>query len=583
MLRSDLIGNKEINFIKKDWLLGLLLFVAAFVLLFWAIGHRSLWGSEGRWAEITREMFVSKDFFHPTIGGEPYFDKPLMTYWIIAAFSAITGRLDEFIIRLPSALSALVVLGCTVYLGRRLWSRQTGWLAGGLLLTSYGLLIYSHVASAETENLATIMLAVTWYWTRRDRPDFVTFLVFYLIMFVGSHMKGLTAFIVPVLAILPDLLRQRRWRWLLWPSHWLALGIGIAVYCAPFVYAALNRPESYQESGLALVFRENIVRYIQPFDHKGPIYLYLGAVPLLTLPWVPILVGALVASISNWKKLDGNTRWLLQAILVVFVFFTLSGSRRNYYILPILPFCMLLMAVFLVELSKEIVKAHRDRGLWIQKQILVMVAVLELVFGPIAVWFLISERGWELPSFLGWSFLIVGLASLLVDSLVHKVAGRMQWGAQLQIIWTLILMAGILQGGFFAWQNSILDSRRTERPFALQLKAAVKSLPHERVAFWQKYEDKVLFYMRLDPPITLLTDEDDLRVFLENDEPGVIISQGRHISQTVTSMLPAQAAYAEIQYKWELPEKHQKKLKAWLVNADVSQIPAERMENKSAK
>jgi len=464
---------------------NLLLLLAAFFLLFWSLGDRALWSSEGRWAEITREMFTSGDFFHPTIGGEPYFDKPLFTYWVIAAFSAVTGRLDEFIIRLPSALAALVTLVCTVYLGRRLWSRQTGWLAGGLLLTSYGLLMYSHVASAETENLAAIMLAVTWYWTRRDRPGFVMFLVFYLILFVGSHMKGLTAFVVPVLVILPDLLRQRRWRWLLWPSHWLALGIGIAVYFGPFVYAALSRPGSYEQSGLSMAFRENILRYVQPFDHKDPIYLYLGAVPLLILPWVPILIGALIASISNWKKLDGNTRWLIQAILIIFVFFTLSGSRRNYYILPILPFCTLLMAVFLVELSQEVVRTHRDRGLWIQKHILVV--------------------------------------------------------------------------------------------------AAVKSLPHERVAFWHKCEDKVLFYLKWDPPITLLADENALRAFLESEEPGIVISQDRYVSKKAASMLPSQPAYTETRYAWESPDICEKKLKAWLIDADVSQIAMESKEADSAK
>ena len=432
------------TFIKKEWSEGLLFFVAAFFLLFWGLGVRSLWGSEGRWAEIAREMLISGDFFHPTIGGEPYFDKPLLTYWVIAAFSTATGRLNELIIRLPSGFAAIVTLVCTVYLGWRLWSRQAGWLAGGLLLTSYGLLMYSHVASAETENLAAVMLAVTWYWTRRDRPGFVTFLVFYLIMFFGSHMKGLTGFVVPVLVILPDLLRQRRWRWLLWPSHWLAFGIGIAVYFAPFVYAALSRPESYQQSGLALVFRENILHYVQPFDHKGPIYLYLGAVPLLTLPWVPILVGALVASIRSWKKLDGNTRWLLQAILIIFVFFTLSGSRRNYYILPILPFCMLLMAVFLVEFSREIVGRHRERGLLIQKQVLFVMAILEAVSGPLIVWILINKMGWELPSLLGWSCLIIGAATLMTGVLTNKVIGKTLRDGPLKTIWVSIFMAVVL-------------------------------------------------------------------------------------------------------------------------------------------
>ncbi len=569
--------------IRKCWLEGLLLSVAAFFLLFWALGDCSLWAAEGRWAEITREMFIRGDFFHPTIGGLPYFDKPLLTYWVIAAFSAITGQLDEFVIRLPSALAALVTLVCTVCLGRRLWSRQAGWLAGGLLLTSYGLLMYSHVASAETENLAAVMLAVTWYWTRRDRPGFVTFLVFYLIMFVGSHMKGLTAFAVPVLVILPDLLRQRRWRSLLWPSHWLALGIGIAVYLAPFIYETLTRPESYQESGLAFVFQENILRYIRPFDHKEPIYIYTIMLPLFIMPWLPIFISALITSATSWKKFDGNTLWLIQAILIVFAFFTLSGSRRGYYILPILPFCMLLVAVFLTEASREVVGEHRERGLRIQKLVLIIVAISELALGPIVAWVLVNKLNWELPSGLRLSFFVVGLVALLVGAAAYKTFGTVLLNPQLRIIWALILTAVVLLGSFFAWQHKILDSRRTERPFVLSLNAAAQLLPHDRVAFWHKFEDSVLFYMKWDPPITWLTDEKALRAFLENGQPGLIISQGRYLTETVALMLPDQPTYLEAGHTWETSEKRQKKLKAWLINADVSQIAMESKEANGAK
>ena len=565
MLKSDLIGNKVRGFIGKGWPGGVLFFVAVFFLLFWALGDHSLWGSEGRWAEIAREMFTTGDFFHPAIGGEPYFEKPLLTYWAIAVFSGITGRLDEFILRLPSALAALVVLACTVYLGQRLWSRRVGWLAGGLMLTSYGLLMYSHVASAETENLAAIMLAVTWYWIRRDRPGFVTFLVFYLILFVGSNLKGLTAFVVPVLVVLPDLLWQRRWRRLLWPSHWLALGIGVAVYFAPFVYAILSQPESYRESGLVHVFRENILRYVRPFDHKGPIYLYLGVVPLLVLPWLPIFSGAIITSATNWKKLDEKTRWLIQAIIIIFAFFTLSGSRRNYYILPILPFCMLFMAVFLAEFSREIVGKHRERGLLIQKRVLVITAVLEAALGPLIVWILINNMGWELPSLLGISCLIIGIVTLLTGILADKIIDKTLHGGQLKTIWVSMLMAVVLMGGFFAWQYNILEYTRTERPFALQMKAVVASFPQKRVAFYHGYGDKMLFYMQWGPPVTLVADENALRVFLESGEPGIIISQSRYITGAVASMLPGQPTYAETRYKWESPGR---KFRAWLINQD---------------
>jgi hypothetical protein len=178
---------------------------------------------------------------------------------------------------------------------------------------------------------------------------------------------------------------------------------------------------------------------------------------------------------------------------------------------------------------------------------------------------------------------MVGLAALLAGAAAYKVGGKVLRGGQLQTIWALLFMAGVLQGGFFAWQYSILESCRTERPFALKMKAAVESLPHERVAFWHQCEDKVLFYMEWDPPITLLTDENALRVFLDSDQPGIIISQGRYITETAASMLPSQPTYAETGYTWESPGKRQKKLKAWLINADISQMVMESKEANRAK
>jgi hypothetical protein len=244
---------------------------------------------------------------------------------------------------------------------------------------------------------------------------------------------------------------------------------------------------------------------------------------------------------------------------------------------------MLLTAVFLVELSQEVLRTYRDQGLRIQKHVLVVVAILELVLGPVVIWLLMSKRGWELPSRLGWSFFIIGLAALFTGAVAYKVAGRMLRRGQHQTIWALILMAGVLQGGFFAWQYNILDLCRTERPFALRVKAAIESLPHERVAFWQKCEDKVLFYMEWDPPITLLTDENALRAFLRSDKPGIVISQAGYVTETVASMLPSQPAYAEVCCTWESADVCQNKLKAWLINADISQTAMESKEANRAK
>ena len=385
-------------------------------------------------------------------------------------------------------------------------------------------------------------------------------------------MKGLTAFVIPVLVVMPDILRQKRWRWLFWPSHLIALTIGIVVYITPFLFAALSKPETYQENGLVFVFQENIKRFFQPFDHTGPVYLYLYAVPLLILPWIPIFLGALIISIKNWKKLDDKTKWLTTAIALIFVFFTASGSRRDYYILPILPFCMLLTAVFSVELSHQIVGKHRDGGLLLQKQVLFTVAILEAVLGPLAVWFLINKKNWELPALLGWSFFIIGIVALAAGILADKIINKSQYNKHLRIIGVSIIMASVIFGGFFAWQMNITGNLSGERAFALQMKPIVESYSHERVAFFPKTDSKVLFYMKWNPPANILIDENDLRKFIESDEPGIIISQSRYITESIAKMLPNKYKYSEYCYKWESDSK---KLNAWEINKDETQAVME--------
>jgi 4-amino-4-deoxy-L-arabinose transferase-like glycosyltransferase len=242
----------------------LLLLSVSVLLLFWGLGARSLWAAEGRWAEIVREMLLTGDFFHPTIGGEPCFDKPLLTYWLRVIISVTTGAPNEFVVRLPSAIAGIVAIWATASIGTRLWSARVGKLAGWFLLTTYAFLFWSRTGTADAENLAFIVVAVAWYWSRRNRLGFPAILVFYLIVFVGAQTKGLTAVVVPILVVLPDMVGQRRWRLLFHPSHFLAFAIGLLVYLSPFAYASFTQASDYQSSGLGLVFQENILRYFEP-------------------------------------------------------------------------------------------------------------------------------------------------------------------------------------------------------------------------------------------------------------------------------------------------------------------------------
>jgi 4-amino-4-deoxy-L-arabinose transferase-like glycosyltransferase len=558
---------KKTTFNKEDRLQELMLFTVAVFLLFWALGDRSLWAAEGRWAEITRNMLLTKDFFHPVIGDEPYFDKPLLSYWLIGIIAKISGTLNELVVRIPSAFAGILSIWATVRIGTRLWSAQVGRIAGWMLLTTYAFLFWSRTGTTETENMAAIILAVAWYWARRNKLNFVTFVVFYLITFVGALSKGLTSVVVPVLVVMPDIIQKKRWRDILRPAHFLALVLAFGIYLTPFITASITRPQNYQSSGLALVFQENIQRFFEPFDHKGPFYLYFYELPILLLPWAPLFIAAIVGIIKNWKELDSNTRWLIKAIIIIFLFFSLSGSRRGYYILPIVPFCALLMAVFIVWMNKPQVQMIRRFGMEAQKTIFFGLIILELNMPFLLI---IAKRitGIAVPLSLSIASLTIGFIALVLGFAAFKSEDWFKIHIKTdQLAVSFIAIAIAVFGGYFGWQQNILEINRTERPFARSMKIQSANLPPNRIAIFHKANANMLFYLSKEKSIKILKNYDELHSFVESNPSGAVISQTRYItnlpSETLTNLQKCRI-FKEKVLSWESESSKKEKWVAWL-------------------
>lgn len=324
------------------------LFIAAALLLLMMLGGRELWTQEHRWADIVSGMFFRHDFFHPYLGSNDYYDKPLLSYWLIAVVSVFTQELTTWVLRLPSALAGLLAVWSIYRLGFRLRDQNFGLLCGWLLLTTFYFIFWSRVSSADMLNMAGSLFAVSWYFEKRDETRWTHYATFYLILAVTSLCKGLVGAVVPVLAILPDLLYQRRWKKHLHPRIFFAALPALLVYVLPFIGSSYwGAITSYGQNGLYLVYRENFLRYFHPFDHKDPIYTYFLYLPIYILPWTLFFIPALASLKARWRKLDWKSKWIVWALFVLFVFFTASGSRRSYYVLPMIPFAILMTADWL--------------------------------------------------------------------------------------------------------------------------------------------------------------------------------------------------------------------------------------------
>ncbi|HUN81975.1 MAG TPA: hypothetical protein VMV81_10765, partial [Phycisphaerae bacterium] len=424
--------------------------------------------------------------------------------------------------------AGLIVVGCTLWLGRKLWSAPVAWIAAAIVMTSYGFVFWSRTADADIENLAAVMLALCWYMSKRDRAGFGAFLVFYLIIFPGALLKGLPAIILSVLAVLVDVVLHQRWRKVLIPSHFAAVFIGLALYLIPFIYASMTAPNTYHENGLGMVFHENVTRFFKPFDHTGPVYLYLYTLPLYLLPWAPLFLGAIVALWVCRSSLDSADRWLGWTAAVFFAFFTACGSRRSYYILPLVPFSALLIGVFLTKPSRAPLDTIRRHSRNIQIGFILIGIIAELA-GPWIAARAAMHYGVSISSSLSRSMIVLGIIAPLTGIILARFGQRA--APAYRGIWGSVAAATILVGGYFCWQQDKLDSYRSEPAFARTLKSRIADVSSDDIGLYRCSAANLLFYLDLNRPAADLHSNRRLESFLEGDGRRVVITQRQFISE----------------------------------------------------
>lgn len=311
------------------------------------LGDRAVVSEEVRWAQVAREMRDTGDWLHPTFNGRTYFDKPVGSYWLIAAAARLTGTVDEWTARLPAALAGLLGVGVVMRLGRRLYGPAAGLAAGAVLATSFGYAFYARRATADLETVVGVLVAVWLYACRTERPGGTWVLGLWAWMAAVSLTKGLLGFALPLAVFAADALlaawaapgrRRATLReslgWLVTPWTALAVPLAVGLYLTPFLLA-----EGRMADGLAMVWRENVRRFVAPHNHLGPVWLYAAVIFLLAAPWSAFLPAALLPT----PRPDVRDRLARAYFWAVFLFFTASASRRSYYLLPVLPAAALLI------------------------------------------------------------------------------------------------------------------------------------------------------------------------------------------------------------------------------------------------
>ncbi len=251
--------------LSSRWLVGILLL--AILVTFVNLGRLPLFDEdEGEYAQVAVEMANSGNFITPTLNGQPFFEKPILTFWLQAPLVQAFG-VHAGLFRLPSALACLGWILLLVQFGRRFFGEEAGWLAGVLCATSLGVVVSGHAGAMD--GVLSLLVAAAGFDIYRawvDQSRWAQWRV-YLWMALGLLAKGPVAVIIPFLMSGLFYASQRDFdRWLkalINPLGWLTfLIIALPWYVAQ--YHAMGQPFLDY-----FLFRENLGRMLGSLQGHG--------------------------------------------------------------------------------------------------------------------------------------------------------------------------------------------------------------------------------------------------------------------------------------------------------------------------
>ena len=328
------------------WLLAAVLALAVSFLWFTNLDQRKLVKpDEGRYAEISREMWVSGDWVTPRLNGIKYFEKPALHYWAGASAYTLFGK-HEWTARLWVALAGLAGVLIAWYFGRRLFGEMEGRYAAAVLGSSLMYFSLAHLNLVDmgltlflSAALGAILLAQRDGASDADRRGWM--LGAWAAMGLAVLTKGLVGLVLPAMALVLYILIERDWR-LLTRLH---IGLGVAVFlliAAPwYVLVSVRNPEF----PWFFFVQEHFLRYATDAGRREGGWWYF--VPLLLVGLIPWTIPALHGAVAAWRADRGPTGFRSKRFLIIwaasiFLFFSLSRSKLPHYILPMFPALALL-------------------------------------------------------------------------------------------------------------------------------------------------------------------------------------------------------------------------------------------------
>ena len=511
---------------KRNLILCILLTAA--ILPYWiGIGDSTLWdANEAFYAETPRVMIDTGDYVSPSFNAQPRFNKPPLTYWIVAASYHVFG-ISEWSERLPIVLAAMGLIAAAFVIGRVVWGAQAGLWAAIVIATLPRFLMHSRRTSIDVFLTLFMGLTLMFFVLAELRPvrRWLWLCLMYACVAFGFMTKGPVAVVLPGLAFFIYLLVERRLR----EIGKMMVPAGVAIFLAIVIPWYLL---VYQKHGwdhiVSFILNENISRYTDEGWGPRRHFFYLQTLVGDLFPWSLLVIAALVFVIFRRKwgdRIFGEVGFRCARLIaiwtgVIVLFYSLSRNQQDQYMMP----TYLAAAVLAGALISAFIKNYTFVVRWI----FVASGFLIAAVGG-ALFYLTSKRSnIDLAGVgaIGIIFLLGGIATI-VSSIVNKreLAVYSQVLAILGLMWIFVLVV-------------LPDFERYKPVKALSEVIASNAPPDARVGYYRHTAPTMVYYLHRQ--VLEYFHEDEIVNLFAEGKPAYMIMHENDF-EAIRSKLPPEA------------------------------------------
>jgi len=306
--------------------------------------------NDGLYAQIAREMLDSGNWVIPHLNDAPYIEKPPLLYWLIALSYSLFG-ISEFSARLVPALSGfLLCLSCTVFL-QKLRYRKSVEITPLVFISCMGFILFSRMIFFDVLFTLLFSLSIMFFYLWWLFAQKISLRLSYIFLAFAVLTKGLLAIIlagtIVGLFFLAFLRNSERFFAFLDP-------IGLLLFCCiaiPWHILAHQQDPDF----LHFYFvNEHFYRFLdmrEPRDYyRGPVYYYVHRLLLYLMPLT--LLGVLFRKRITIEK--SLFSFLLIWFITIFIFFSMSKAKANYYIVAAFPPLLIMASIYIHEIWEEV-------------------------------------------------------------------------------------------------------------------------------------------------------------------------------------------------------------------------------------